>query len=467
MRRGLHDALDRLVLASSSACEVVAVGLPCRTVEVERLLLCCAGISPLSYWCGRPRDGERELGLVGFGETVRIDAHGPTRLVEIERRASELFSKLHVDRPVTISSLPGPCLLGGLSFRTESTQTGPWSAFADASFILPRWLYVSDTATAWLWLCLRPEEVATNRENLEAELSVLVDAIEACAGLPVEDSRSVQTRVDGVAVEGTSPSVYRALVEAALVDIRGGTLEKVVALASSRFSRPTPSDTRHVLGRLSKAYGDTTRFAVERGDRVFLGASPERLVSRRGRVVETDALAGTAKRGADDAAIKRALLESKKDRHEHALVVHAIADVLRPRAVSLDIEAQPQIRSLRNVHHLWTPIRAVLREDTHVLALVDALHPTPAVSGTPRDRATAWIAEHEPTGRGWYTGAVGWIDAAGDGDFAVAIRAGLLGPDDVWLYAGAGIVEGSDPAAEYAEILAKQAPMLSALGITA
>jgi isochorismate synthase len=189
-------------------------------------------------------------------------------------------------------------------------------------------------------------------------------------------------------------------------------------------------------------------------------------VSKRGLAVETDGLAGTAKRGADDASIMRALLESAKDRHEHALVVRAIADVLGPRVSSLKVPAEPRIRSLRNVHHLWTPICAVLRDETHVLSLVGALHPTPAVSGTPRERATSWIAAHEPTARGWYTGAVGWIDAAGDGDFVVAIRAGLLGPNDVWLYAGAGIVEGSDPLAELAETRAKQAPMLAALGLS-
>ena len=222
-----------------------------------------------------------------------------------------------------------------------------------------------------------------------------------------------------------------------------------------------------MITRLSEAYADTTRFAVERGGRVFLGASPERLVSRRGSLVETDALAGTAKRGADDASIERSLLESAKDRHEHALVVRAIAEVLGPWSSSLDVPDEPRIRSLRNVFHLWTPIRAVFREDKHVLALVDALHPTPAVAGTPRDRATSWIATHEPSARGWYTGAVGWIDAAGDGDFAVAIRAGVVGPEDVWLYAGAGLVEGSDPLAEYAETRAKQAPMLAALGIQA
>jgi menaquinone-specific isochorismate synthase len=216
---------------------------------------------------------------------------------------------------------------------------------------------------------------------------------------------------------------------------------------------------------MGEAYGDCKRFAIQRGQAVFVGASPERLVLRHGRAVETDALAGTARRGADEAAIQRALMDSPKERREHRLVVEAIARVLGQRCSTIDVPDEPRIRTLRNVHHLWTPIRGALREPLHVLSLVEALHPTPAVCGTPRDTAFAWIAAHEPVGRGWYTGAVGWFDAAGDGEFAVAIRAGVLGAREAWLYAGAGIVEGSDPRSEFAETRAKQAPMLSALGL--
>jgi len=255
------------------------------------------------------------------------------------------------------------------------------------------------------------------------------------------------------------------LVADAIACIRSRATDKLVAVTSSRVTFGEPVDTRMVLERLDEAYPETTRFAISRGERVFIGASPERLVARRGRHVDSDGLAGTARRGLDDAAIVRELLTSAKDRREHALVVESIASVLEPRCSTIDVPDEPGVRTLRNVHHLWTPIRGVLRDETHVLELVEALHPTPAVAGTPRDRATAWIAEHEPTSRGWYTGAVGYFDAAGDGEFAVAIRAGLVGKNEALLYAGAGIVEASDPMAEYAETRAKEAPMLAALGI--
>ncbi len=208
------------------------------------------------------------------------------------------------------------------------------------------------------------------------------------------------------------------------------------------------------------------RFAFQRGEAVFLGASPERLCDKRGLSVASDALAGSApRRDEGDARAAAALLESDKDRREHQVVVDAVRAALEPLATRIRVPAAPVVRTLRNVHHLWTPITATLARPLHVLDLVRALHPTPAVCGTPREAAIRWIAAHEPDPRGWYAGAVGWFDAEGDGAFNVAIRSGLLARREAWLYAGAGIVEGSDASLEYAETRLKQAPMLAALGL--
>jgi salicylate biosynthesis isochorismate synthase len=445
--------------------EIVAIAGPAPVVSPSRLLVEGARLSPISHWNGRDENEGSSVALVGFGEAARIDGHGPERLAQVTHAARRLFASLREQREDGASNAPGPRLLGGLSFRTEPRRSAPWSSFADASFSLPRWLYMSNGAAAWLWFCARAEGLGAEREAIAAEL-VLIEAALAGAQTSVARADVVFGDADAPRIDGMSRDAFRALVEDALARIRARELEKVVPVAASRVTTSRVLDARLALARLSDAYPTTTRFAVERGGRVFLGASPERLVSRRGRAFATDALAGTARRGVEDEAILlRALLASPKERREHALVVEAIAAVLGPRASSLEVPVEPRIRSLRNVHHLWTPIRGVLRDETHVLSLVEALHPTPAVAGAPRDRATAWIAAHEPEPRGWYTGAVGWIDAAGDGDFAVAIRAGLVGAGEAWLYAGAGIVEGSDPSAEYAETRAKQAPMLAALGI--
>jgi menaquinone-specific isochorismate synthase len=199
---------------------------------------------------------------------------------------------------------------------------------------------------------------------------------------------------------------------------------------------------------------------------VFLGASPERLVDKRGLAVASDALAGSApRRGEGDARAAAALLESDKDYREHRVVVEAVEGALAPYAARVKVPAAPVVRTLRNVHHLWTPITATLARPVHVLDLVRSLHPTPAVCGTPRDAAFRWISTYEPESRGWCAGAVGWFDAEGDGSFAVAIRSGVLAERRAWLYAGCGVVEGSDASLEYAEAVVKLAPMLAALGL--
>ena len=204
---------------------------------------------------------------------------------------------------------------------------------------------------------------------------------------------------------------------------------------------------------------------MARGGAAFVGASPERLVRKRGRVVDSEALAGSCARTGDDAAAAAALAASAKDRAEHAWVVAAIEAALAPRCRTLDVPSAPAVRTLRQILHLHTPITGELAQGAHVLELVAALHPTPAVGGTPTADAVAWIAAHEPTPRGWYASPVGWFDAAGDGEFAVAIRSGLLAGATATLFAGAGIVAASDPAAELAETELKLRALSDVLGL--
>jgi isochorismate synthase len=264
----------------------------------------------------------------------------------------------------------------------------------------------------------------------------------------------------------TDPEAWSAMVLDALSRIRAGELRKVVPASVQRVPLARPADTASVIALLSASYPECHVFAFQRGSATFVGASPERLVTLRGLCVEADALAGSIRRGAeDDAREERALASSEKDLREHAHVVEAVSGALRPLCRALHVPAWPKVRSFRNVHHLYTPIAGDLERPGHVLDLVEILHPTPAVCGAPRDAAIAWIASHEAVPRGWYAGAVGWFDEDGDGAFSVAIRSGLLSDREAWIYAGAGIVEGSDPASEYAETRVKQAPMLAALGV--
>ncbi len=185
-----------------------------------------------------------------------------------------------------------------------------------------------------------------------------------------------------------------------------------------------------------------------------------------GRVAYLAAIAGSIARGTTpgaDGALARALLASAKDRHEHELVVRAIRDSIAPLCDRLDVPEAPQVLALANVQHLLTPITAHLAARCRLLDLVDRLHPTPAVAGHPRAAALHELRERERIERGWYAGPVGWMNLDGDGELAVAIRSALLSGNQATLYAGAGIVAGSDPEAELAETRLKLQPLLSAL----
>lgn len=455
------QTLERLSSQTAPAADVVAIVATVPAVAPVRLVSAHGGDSALTFWHAAPRPGEPDFALVGFGAAIQFEGQGADRARQIAQIAKNLFRSLSHERNRDAEDAPGPYVIGGLSFRPR-TADAPWTAFADASFSLPRWTYVRRDERAWVWLCVRADELQLKKAEILEQWMTLQEALRQ-AERAMESSPSATSVVKR---DVADRDAYCALVAEAIASIQSRETDKIVAVASSHVTFGEPIDTRSVLHRLDQGYPDTTRFAIQRDEHVFVGASPERLVALRGRQVDSDGLAGTARRLGDDASVVRGLLSSAKDRREHALVVDSIAAVLGSRCSALDVPDEPRVRTLRNVHHLWTPIRGVLRNETHVLDLVHDLHPTPAVAGTPRDRATAWIAEHEPTSRGWYTGTVGFFDAAGDGEFAVAIRAGLVGKYEAFLFAGAGIVEASDPPAEYAEIRAKEAPMLAALGIS-
>jgi len=263
---------------------------------------------------------------------------------------------------------------------------------------------------------------------------------------------------------------WARMVAAALAQIRRGELTKVVLAREVVVELGGAAHLGAVLGHLAS----TTHGAFVFSDRSFVGASPELLIRRSGPHVESQPMAGSVPVSADDATAATslaALTRSGKDRDEHRVVVEAVADVLADHSLRVDVPDAPELVRLPSVAHLATRITAELPATTpgeavpSALDLALLLHPTPAVGGTPRDRAVALIDVLEPFDRGRYAGPVGWVRADGDGEWAVALRCGLLDGALARLFAGAGIVSGSDPDREWDETEAKLAPMLSALGV--
>ncbi len=258
---------------------------------------------------------------------------------------------------------------------------------------------------------------------------------------------------------------YLAAVTAARDAVRAGSLQKAVIAREVMVRSNTPIDVHAVLLRLRASFGSSYRYSIDG----FIGASPELLVRVDGNTVESHPLAGTAPRTGDpatDARVAAELIASTKNQVEHRAVIDMVHDTLLPWCSFLDWEPEPSIVTVANVQHLGSRVEGHLSDPRpNVLDLVRALSPTPALGGAPRAEALALIAEVEGFERGRYGGAVGWVDAAGNGTWAVAIRCAELSADrrTARLVAGGGIVAESEPLAELAETQAKLQAMLSAI----
>jgi isochorismate synthase len=259
------------------------------------------------------------------------------------------------------------------------------------------------------------------------------------------------------------PEDWCALVERATKAMAGGAFEKVVLARQIDVGTDRPIDRRAVLERLRSTYPGCHIVSVDG----FVAASPELLVSVAGDIVRSHPMAGTAPRGGDtttDQRLAASLLASTKDRQEHQITIDMVHDTLLPWCSYLDYEAEPSVVAMANVQHLATLVEGRLSQPApSVLELVAALHPTPAVAGWPRDRAVAWIAEHEGFDRRRYAGTAGWVDAAGNGAWAVSVRCAEIDGTEARVWAGNGIVPDSDPATELAETRAKLQALLSAV----
>jgi menaquinone-specific isochorismate synthase len=422
------------------------VTLPAPLVEVERLWEAFPE-QPAALW--DPPGAEAHAGV---GEAARLIASGRDRFASLREQLERLWARVHVDH-----GNAAPRALGGFSFSAGAADRAPWSGYGDAAWALPRWSYRRDGERAWLELAVDTAEAGDSGRCL-GEL----DRVEASLGgtrRARPDTRARTARIDEL-----DPEVWRQHVETIRRAIFARRCEKIVAARCSHAVLDAPRSPETVLARLAERYTDCYRFGFRQAGGSFVGATPERLIAKHGDEVTTEALAGSIATDSGDAA---ALLASAKDRGEQELVVAAVREALMPWCAELDVPAEPRIRALRHVLHLETPIRGRLAADraAHVLDLVAALHPTPAVGGVPTRAALSWIEEFETTPRGWYASPVGWVDARGDGDLAVAIRSALLSGNAAFVYAGAGIVRESDPEAEYEETRVKQRAILEALGV--
>ena len=356
---------------------------------------------------------------------------------------------------------PGPLCFAGAAFDAERSPGNGWERWPRRAVILPSLLAIRQGAETFLQLQLLCDP---GDRSSSAALNLLHRLGEPG---PLAGGRALDTSLAPRSIDEPSPQSWCELVREALQEIDSGAIDKLVLARRQRLDADRPFDLQAALQRLVLRYDECTVFAIDRGDSCFLGATPELLVSLRDRTVETAAVAGSAARHVDparDQALGAALLSDPKERREHALVVRALEVGLRPLCAELRVGGEPSLLRLPNVQHMHTAIGGALRDGATALDVAQRLHPTPAVGGFPRDRALPLLRRAERFDRGWFGGPLGWMDAQGDGEFVVAIRSALVQGAGAQLYAGCGIVAGSDPEREYQESHLKMQPMRWALG---
>jgi menaquinone-specific isochorismate synthase len=439
-----------IVMSASAPDPLVPVARPgarlvARTVEIDDpgplLGLVPPGVAPLSW----VRRGE---GIVGWGEAARLQTSGPGRFLDAERRWRRLVAGAVVRDDVALRGT-GPVAFGSFAFADGSAAT--------SALVVPSTVLGHRDGRWWL-----------TRTTLGGGTETGGGGTTLPGPLDLSPPQHPQPQPSGPAVfsdGAVSSPDWESLVARAVARVERGELDKVV-LARDLLARcERPVDQRGLLRSLAEAYPSTWTFSVDG----LVGATPEMLVRTQVRLVASRVLAGTIRRSGDDAhdlALAASLARSSKDLVEHEYAVRSVVEALTPFCAGTNVPESPFVLHLANVMHLATDVTGVLRDDVSSLRLAAALHPSAAVCGTPTSAAAALIDEVEGMDRGRYAGPVGWLDASGDGEWGIALRCGQVGgdPHELRLFAGCGIVAGSDPAAELAESTAKFVPMRDALG---
>ncbi len=404
--------------------------------DLDPLDLVRAGASAFGFAGFFSSTDGRSIGALG--SAARVAASGPDRLERLDASLERLL-------PEDVTALVG------FSFADGGPSSPAWEGFSSAVAEVPQVAVVRAAGASRLTIAVPP---GSDGQMLLALVSTLRPP----------GSTPVAAAADHTVESRPSPRDWQGLVAEAVSAIRGGAMQKVVLARSVSIHSAAAFDPFDLVAVLRNRYPECRVFGWQQGESAFIGASPELLVARTGRHFEMAPLAGSAPRGVDpeeDRRLGDALLASPKDRGEHAIVVDDAVERLASVTETLERAASPVLHKFATVQHLATPISGTT--SARILELAGVLHPTPAVGGSPRQDALAFIEKMEGIDRGWYSGGIGWVDGAGDGEIALGLRSALLHGDHATVFAGNGIVAESRPEAELEETRLKLRPMLDLL----
>ena len=403
----------------------------------------------------------KSFAIAALDSAIHLTVAGTERFA-----LAQNFIQSCLARTITIGTerLPfsGPHFFCSFAFFDENVATN--SYFPPGTVFLPKW-QITRLKDSCIIVANAIINTDINVKILTEKIWQSFDKIESQKYPKITTSSNSSISLKQIPVKDSA--LFKTSVKSALKLIESQYFSKIVLSQAINVISQTPFSLIDSLNNLRLTYPGCYVFSTSNGKgQNFIGASPERLISIHNNQLVTDALAGSAPRGkteVEDANLGKGLLNSEKDLREHQVVIDFIVDRLSKLGINPDFSPVPRLLQLSNIQHLWTPIRARIPRDIHLLKILAQLHPTPAVAGVPRDIALQQIRGCESCDRSLYAAPIGWIDRTGNGEFAVGIRSALIDGDRAILYAGAGIVAGSEPEKELAEIQLKLQALLNAL----
>ncbi len=406
------------------------------------------------------KDRDHTHTIVGLGTAFHIrNEEVSGRFLSVEQKWKRLIADAEISGVQQVMGT-GPLLFGGFSFDPLKKRKEEWSHFSHATFQLPSLMvtHVNDKTYVTMNVICTPKDEGEALENLIKQRDIILNQLHS-------DHHSDEPQI--VDLEEIRPEEWKQSVQHVVEDLQAGLMEKVVLARSLKVEFKEEVSSDPLLKNLSEQQPNSYLFSMELMNSCFIGASPERLVKKAGEMILSTCLAGSIGRGSspkEDEQLGQELLHDSKNLHEHRLVVDSIKEALEPYCETIEMPGQPQLLKVRDIQHLYTPVTGIASVHTSLLSIVENLHPTPALGGVPQQKAVRKIREIEEMDRGLYAAPIGWFDSFGNGEFAVAIRSGLLTQKHMYLYAGCGIVADSNPESEYTETQIKFRPMLRAIG---
>jgi menaquinone-specific isochorismate synthase len=406
------------------------------------------------------KDPEGEHFLTGLGICGQIQSdQAADRFFHVEKEWKRFMESALVFNKYNHNGT-GPAIFGGFSFDPLKKGTALWSKFSEALFHIPKFMLTLIKGEVYFTtnvICTQHDDLSLFDKVTRERQEVLTKALlkPEAADLDLKEIVEIE------------PEAWKQTVRDVVDGFGDSNLKKVVLARELRLHFEDEVQAERVLGNLLENQKTSFIFAFESNGDCFIGASPERLVKKNGDSLFSACLAGSIARGAtpeEDEKLGHELLTDQKNLIEHQYVVDMIKEAMEETCDEVILPEQPELMKMKYIQHLYTPVIGKNRKGTSLLHLVDRLHPTPALGGLPKQAAIEKIREIEQLDRGLYAAPLGWMDYQGNGEFAVAIRSGLIQGKEASLFAGCGIVADSNAESEYKETSIKFRPMLTALG---